>query len=140
PSWAKRARRSGCASTFTTSWCSLPTTAGGVPAGAKSPNQETASKPGKPDSATVGNSGMLGERCSDVRQPAQPARADGRQDGGRVLHGHRDASAHDVGKDRALVRDMGDVRAGEDLEQLEADVLRGAGAGAGVGELARVRL
>ena len=38
----------------------------GVPAGAISPNQEIASKPGNPDSATVGRSGMTGERLSEV--------------------------------------------------------------------------
>ena len=38
----------------------------GVPAGAISPNQEIASKPGRPDSASVGRSGMIGVRLSEV--------------------------------------------------------------------------
>ena len=41
-------------------------TAAGVPAGARMPSQALTSKPGRPDSAIVGNSGALGERCAVV--------------------------------------------------------------------------
>ena len=58
----------------------LPTIGAGVPAGASSPNHDIASKPGKPDSAMVGSSGMLGERMSDVTARARkvPARTIGK--------------------------------------------------------------
>src|SRR5438105_12386471 len=38
----------------------------GVPAGARRPNQVSTSKPGSPDSATVGNSAALATRCALV--------------------------------------------------------------------------
>src|SRR6516225_5189089 len=66
PSCAIRSRTSACTAICTMSACTLLTTAAGVPAGANSPNQEMASKSGKPDSASVGSSGMIGERLSDV--------------------------------------------------------------------------
>jgi hypothetical protein len=49
---------------------------GGVPAGAKNPNQELASYPLTPVSATVGNCGAAGERLAEVTASARifPAR------------------------------------------------------------------
>jgi hypothetical protein len=51
---------SACSAICTMSACTLLTTAAGVPTGANSPNQEMASKSGKPDSASVGSSEMIG--------------------------------------------------------------------------------
>src|SRR5262245_26369006 len=66
PSCAIRSRTSACSAICTMSACTLLTTAAGVPTGPNSPNQEMASKSGKPDSASVGSSEMIGERLSDV--------------------------------------------------------------------------
>src|SRR5262245_17464444 len=80
PSCAIRSRTSACSAICTMSACTLLTTAAGVPAGANSPNQEMASKSGKPDSASVGSSEMIGERLSDVtaRPRSLPSRTSGR--------------------------------------------------------------
>src|SRR5262245_38411048 len=80
PSCAIRSRTSACTAICTMSACTLLTTAAGVPAGANSPNQEVASKSGKPDSASVGSSEMNGERLSDVtaRPRSLPSRTSGR--------------------------------------------------------------
>src|SRR5262244_3943770 len=80
PSCAIRSRTSACTAICTMSACTLLTTAAGVPAGANSPNQEMASKSGKPDSASVGSSEMIGERLSDVtaRPRSLPSRTSGR--------------------------------------------------------------
>lgn len=55
----------------------------GVPAGAARPNHDCTSKPGKPDSATVGTSGSSGERCALVMAMARnrPACTCGRAEG-----------------------------------------------------------
>ena len=52
--------------TFAISPLSLAITSGGVPLGTRMPSQPLASKPGKPDSATVGTSGNAGLRVADV--------------------------------------------------------------------------
>src|SRR5262249_38188564 len=80
PSCAIRSRMSACTAICTMSVCTLLMTAAGVPAGANSPNQEMASKSGKPDSARVGSSEMIGERLSDVtaRPRSLPSRTSGR--------------------------------------------------------------
>ena len=57
---------SGSASTFSDSARTLSRIGCGVPAGASRANHDVASKPGKPASTTVGMSGALGERLSDV--------------------------------------------------------------------------
>jgi hypothetical protein len=57
PRLEKRSFRSGRAIVLAVSLLSLAMTSGGVPAGAISPYQTYKSKPGNPDSATVGNFG-----------------------------------------------------------------------------------
>ena len=62
PSDSMRDRNSGALTIATTSVCSRWITACGVPAGAKMPHQPVTSKPGRPDSAIVGISGMPAAR------------------------------------------------------------------------------
>src|SRR5262245_41139840 len=62
---------SGCCSALTISLLSFLTMAGGVFAGARMPCQATASKPGKPLSATVGTSGATAERLRLVTASAR---------------------------------------------------------------------
>ena len=115
--------------------------AAGVPAGAIRPNQEIASKPGRPDSATVGRSGRTGERLSEVTaSPRSWPSLHHRQDRADVLQRHRHAAADHVGEDRAAIGHVDDVDAGQALEQFAGDVLRRADAGRGVGQLAGLRL
>ncbi|KAG0917341.1 hypothetical protein G6F32_016461 [Rhizopus arrhizus] len=61
------------------------TISGGVPAGAKRPNQAATSKPSTPDSAMVGISGAKGTRAAVVtaRPVSLPARTCG-SSGGRL--------------------------------------------------------
>src|SRR5262249_28695001 len=79
PSSSKRLRTSGSARMRTASRWSLAMIGSGVPAGASSPNQAVASKPGKPASTMVGRSGDDGGSAETglantmVRRP--PSRA-----------------------------------------------------------------
>ena len=62
PSLIMPASTAGWAMISLTCRFSVAITSGGVPLGAKKPNHEPASKPGKPLSATVGTSGSERER------------------------------------------------------------------------------
>src|SRR5690349_18164649 len=66
PSEARRSPTSGDFSVCAMSALSFAMIAGGVFAGTKTPYQPTTSKPRTPDSATVGNSGIRGERRAPV--------------------------------------------------------------------------
>ena len=55
----------GSFSTLTKAALSLAITSGGVPPGATMPNQPVDSKPGSPDSAKVGISGICGNRVAE---------------------------------------------------------------------------
>ncbi len=66
PSSARRCLTSGdCRARLNASF-SVAMTAGGVPAGATMPCQESAEKPGRPDSAMVGSWGRADERSGEV--------------------------------------------------------------------------
>jgi len=117
PSCAIRSRTSACTAICTMSACTLLTTAAGVPAGANSPNQEMASKSGKPDSASVwqfGNDRRALERRDG--KAAQLAIANQRQDRAHVHQRHGHTPADHVGEDRAAIGNMDDVDASEALE------------------------
>src|SRR5258706_7007133 len=62
---------SGLCKYLFTSAFSLAMIGAGVPAGARMPNHELASKPGRPDSAIVGTSGSAGARLSEVTATAR---------------------------------------------------------------------
>jgi hypothetical protein len=62
PMVARRSFIAGEAIAFCSSASSRCSTAGGVPAGASTPNQDIDSKPGRPLSLTVGSSGAAGVR------------------------------------------------------------------------------
>jgi len=116
--------------------------AGGVPAGATRPNDAVASKPGKPDSASVGEIGRRRhalERGHGER--AQLAVLHLRQHRGDVAEEHGDAAAEQIGDDgrRAAIRHVADVHVSHRLEQLAGEVLRGPDAGGAVCQLTRLR-
>ena len=94
---ASFSRTSGMLSAFTISALSRLTISGGVPAGANTPCHEPTSKPGNPDSASVGTSGAIDERLAVVTASARslPALASG-QRGRDVVEGHRHLAAHHV--------------------------------------------
>ncbi len=79
PSAPSFSRTSGSARIFTISVFSRFTIAGGVPAGAKTPCHEPTSKPGSPDSVSVGTSGAISDRFAVVTASALslPALASG---------------------------------------------------------------
>jgi hypothetical protein len=95
--------------TFAISACSARSPRGGVPFGTKMPSQPVASKPGKPDSATVGTSGSAALRFGEVT--ARPRTlpplmcGDARRDRQR---GELHVAAEQVGdrRRRALVRHL----------------------------------
>jgi len=66
PIRASRSRISGVRSAAVIVSLSRATTAGGVPAGAKTPNQVDTSNPARPLSFIVGTSGIDGARCGVV--------------------------------------------------------------------------
>lgn len=66
PISARRLAFSGCFKMSATSRCNRLTIAGGVPAGANIACQELNSKPSRPVSCKVGNSGAALERLADV--------------------------------------------------------------------------
>ena len=132
PSPSSLLRTSGIASTLTVSSCSLSRTGCGVPAGAIRPNQAVASKPGKPSSSMVGSSGICGERLREVIANARslPSRTSGRtleMLPKKMLRRPPSRSGRTAG--RAAVRHLLDLDAGHHLEQLAAEMLRGADAG-----------
>src|SRR5262249_11812114 len=123
----------------TASRWSLAMIGAGVPAGASSPNQAVASKPGKPASTMVGRSGDDGARVSEGTASGRtlPSRERQRRDGTGEHHGQ--ATAEQVRHHRcvAAVGDMLDVKAGHGLVQLAGEMLGGADAGGAKGELAK---
>lgn len=89
-------------------------------AGARSPYQLVASKPGYPDSARAGTSGAAADRVNEVtRQCSELAFAHERHDDGYRAEHHGDATGQQIrnGRDHALVGDMPNVDRGPRLEQ-----------------------
>jgi hypothetical protein len=116
--------------------------AGGVPAGATRPNDAVASKPGKPDSASVGEIGRRRhalERGHGER--AQLAVLHLRQHRGDVAEEHGDAAADQSGVDGRCpaIRHVTDVNVSHRLEQFAGEMLRGPDAGGAVCQLTRLR-
>src|SRR2546425_1669190 len=71
PSASNRALTTGSASAATVSVLIFCTISGGVLTGTNNPYHEDTSNPGSPDSATVGNSGEMVERCALVTASAR---------------------------------------------------------------------
>ena len=141
PRPCSRSLTSGSPSTALTSLFSRATTAGGVPAGARMPNQPVTSKPGMPCSATVGTSGSTLERALVVTASGpQLARLDVRQRARRNVEAEVDLAGQQRRERRAgaLVRHHDHVDLRFALQELgrQAGGRRAAAAG-GVVELAR---
>ena len=122
---------------------SLPTTACGVCAGARSPVQATVTKSGKPLSIMVGTSGNCGMRfCVVTASGRELARLDQRHQHARRLEGHLHIAGHQIG-DRgsaAFIGHVHDVDAGARLEQLTGEMGQHADAARGKIDLARIGL
>ena len=96
-------------------------------------------KPGFGDGRQLGHVGRaLERRDREAAQRCQRAPSAGSIR--HVLQRHGHAAADHVGEHGAAIRNMDDVDTRQALEQLAADVLRGADAGRGVRQFAGLRL
>ena len=126
PSSSKRFCTSGIFRMASTSPSSFARTGAGVFAGATSPNQAEASKPGTPDSATVGTSGRALARlraCDRDRVDVLALHL--RQHRRDVVEHHGDMAGNQIvhRRRRALVGDVHDVDAGHALEQFAGEMI-----------------
>ena len=144
PSGSNLALTAASDSAVTVAALILPMMSGGVLAGMNSAYHDDTSKPGTPDSAMVGSSGAVGNRCAVVTaEPAQLAGAHRlEQRAGGVEYGidaAGDCVGHGAGR-RAAIGHVRQLDAGHALEQFAGEVRRGADAGRGIGHLAGIGL
>src|SRR5688572_23125361 len=110
-----------------------------VPAGANNALQFEYSKPGYPDSATVGTSGADAVRCALLTAIPlrRPARTCGNTEGMLTKSMCTWPAIKSVMAGASFVRHVHDVDPGRKLEQLETQVRRSARPGGGKVELIR---